>query len=234
MALNLSVVLLVLLIEGSTNSHSIVSTSVDPFDGGLLSSCEKPSFKRDSICSDVVNYTVPTPITRLVAVIESSVSQSLDEIFLNEDLEECKDRYRKVICRHRFPKCIAKAGSSNKEVIINEHYTEELCGDVAERVSNVQKRYTLDETCSPISELAADFNFRRCSVNEENLVTPWMLEYLKAVDLTLSHESAALYSIPGCGKRFAFHKCNFIGRCSSEGRVEFINSYDSCRSATNW
>ena len=234
MALNLYTIVLILLFIEEVFSGAIIPTSVNPSDGGHLSSCELPAFEQGSVCSDVVDYSVPTSITRLIKVIENSVLQSLDEIFLNEDLEECKDSYRKVICRHRFPKCIAKAGSSSKEVIINEHYTEELCGDIAERVSNVQKRYTLDETCSSISELAADFNFRRCSVNEENLVTPWMLEYLKAVDLTLSHESAALYSIPGCGKRFAFHKCNFIGRCSSEGRVEFINSYESCRSATDW
>lgn len=234
MAINRRVVWILLLLVEVALSHSIISPTTNPFDGGPLSSCEKPTFKADSICSDVVSYSVPTSVARLSTIIESMINNSVMEVSSN-----CSDSYRKVMCLHRFPRCQWREESSSFEVILNEQtHTPMLiehCGnDEAGRLSKHEITFTVDDSCSPISELTGDFKFSRCLVNMENLVTRWMMEYLKAVDLTISKEAAFLYDIPDCGHRLVFHRCNFIGKCTGKGSVEFTNSYDDCISATSW
>lgn len=200
-----------------------------------MNRCEKPALDNDSICSDVVDYAVPTPIAKLATIIESSISSSRDGV----DNGECRDNYRRSLCQHRFPRCQPSAGSSSLEVILNEQtYTTmlaatEKCASYADRFSRQERIFTLDDSCRPISELTVGFNFMRCSVEQKNLVTPWMFEYLKSVDLTLSHEPEFLYVILPCGEQLAFHLCNFIGRCTNDGHVEFINNYEFCTKTIN-
>ena len=226
---------LILLLNVGIFIDSSTPASDVPFDGGPLSSCERPLLRPDSICRDVVNYSVPTSIARLVAVIENFVLHSLEEISMENG--QCKESYRRALCFHRFPRCLLSVCGYNDVIINGQTYTEELtqnCGNIAERLGRERSIFPLDEICSPISELIDGFNFRRCSVNNESYVTPWMLEYLKDVDLTISYDAETLFSVPTCGNMYSFFRCNFIGRCSSRGRVEFINSYESCRNVTNW
>ena len=93
--------------------------------------------------------------------------------------------------------------------------------------------FALTEDCFPLLAFP-EFELKMCPLNPDSQLSTWMLEYVKAVDRTLSQESGYLFFIPVCGKNYAFHKCNFIGQCSSEGRVKFVNSYESCKNITTW
>ena len=217
--------------------HSIVDANVNPFDGGALNSCGRPSFQSGSTCQDVVDYEVPSSIARLVQIIERHISHSVDDLMGKS--EECKDSYRKVLCLHRFPAC-----ERNGTVVLgqqNHNFSAELrerCGEATtRRIRNQETRLSLDETCRPISELTGNnFTFSRCQVDQNNLATLWMIEYLKVVDQTLGNEVGYLFSdtFADCRGPLASHLCNFIGRCTGQGRIEYVNTYESCSRAINW
>ena len=223
---------LALMIEG-IHSHAIITVGGNPFDGGPQNQCESAKVVNGSICSDVVNYDVPTPIARLSKIIETVVYDSLQEGVV----ERCRDSYRKVLCLHRFPRCESNRFYKRLSVILHEGtYTAALkqnCGPYANRIFLSERYFLLTEDCYPYLAFPS-FRLMRCWLNANNRVSPWMLEYLKAVDRTIAQESGILYSVPVCGEKYAIHKCNFIGRCISEGHVEFDNSYEGCRNVTAW
>ena len=195
--------------------------------------CESVKVVKRSFCGDVVNYKVPTPIARLSNIIETLVNDSL----LEGVVERCRDNYRRVLCLHRFPRCRFNRFSNRLSVILNEGtFTATLtqnCPLYANRIFLNAKEITLNDDCYSLSKYSS-FEFTRCRVNPDMRLSPWMLEYLKAVDRTITQETGLLYHLRGCGDKYAFHRCNFIGRCTIEGHVEFINSYESCRNTTTW
>ena len=222
---------LALMIEG-IHSHAILNVGENPFDGGPQNQCESAPVVNGSICNDVVNYDVPTPIARLTKIIETAVNDNLRGVN-----ERCRDSYRKVLCLHRFPRCQSHPKKNVLSVTLNEGtYTNALtqkCRIYANRIFINARVITLSDDCFSLLEFSS-FKLKTCPLNFIGKFSPWMLEYLKAVDLTLTQESGILYTMPICGRKYAFYKCNFIGRCTSGGRVEFINSYESCRNVTAW
>ena len=222
---------LVLLIEG-IHSHAIINAAKNPFDGGPVFRCERAKVSNRSFCGDVVNYNVPTPIARLSTIIETNVHDSIQGV-----AERCKENYRRVLCLHRFPRCRLNTFSHRLSVILNERtFTATLsqnCPHYTNRIFLNATEIVLTDDCYSLLEYTS-FEFMRCQVNSHFRLSPWMLEYMKAVDRTITQEAGFLYSLRVCGEKYAFHKCNFIGRCTSGGRVEFVNNYESCRNIVTW
>ena len=223
---------LVLMIEG-IHSHAIFNNGGNPFDGGPQYQCERAKVESGSLCYDVVNYNVPIPIAKLSKIIETAIYDNLQQAVV----EECMDIYRKVLCLHRFPRCQRNPSNNKLSVLLhNATYTAALvqtCPSYVNRIFTDPTVVALTEDCFPLLAFP-DLELKMCSLNPDSQLSTWMLEYVKAVDRTLSQESGYLFFIPVCGKKYAFHKCNFIGRCSSEGRVKFFHSYESCKNITAW
>ena len=222
---------LALMIEG-IHSHSILNVGENPFDGGPQNQCESAPVVAGSICSDVVNYDVPTPIARLTKIIDTFISDNLKGV-----VARCREIYRKVLCLHRFPRCELHPTHNRLSVTLYEsNYTAALtqnCGIYANRVFLHARVYALSVDCFSLLQFSS-FELMACPLNPNSRFSPWMLDYLKGVDRTLTQESGVLYFIPVCGGKYAFYKCNVIGRCISGGRVDFVNSFESCRNVTGW
>ena len=133
--------------------------------------------------------------------------------------------------------CVVPPFNNRLSVTLNERtYTVELtqnCGLYANKNFLNERVFSLSDDCFPLSVFSS-FEHMGCQLNADIRLSPWMLEYLKAVDRTTTQKSRILYSIPVCGEKYALHQCNIIGQCTSEGHVESVNSCESCRNVTAW
>ncbi len=214
--------------------HSVVDPNPNPFDGGPINSCTAPSFSPGSICRDLVNYEVPSSVARLVNIVEDHINNHLEDGVS----DECREAYRNTLCLQRFPRC-----EGNGTILLGEQsrtmsVSSECNTFIQSRTRNEEIRLPLDDTCRTIGEQTFEVSLNRCAVSAGQLMTPWMLEYIQTVDHTVRNENSVLYDpqhSSGCAEPLAFHLCNFIGKCSSDGvRVEYINSYESCSRTINW
>ena len=228
--------LIVLFFLRRCNSHSIVDANYNPFDGGAVDSCKRPSFLADSICGQVVDYEVPSSIARLVQILEGLIVSNAEDLLSPSD--GCKDAYQKILCIQRFPQC-----KSNGTVLLGKQNAtlfsqlrEECADEVVRRVGDQEVSVQRANTCRPVEDLVgSDFSFARCHIDLTNPMTLWMVEYLKLVDRTISNEQGIVYTSSGCGAMFSSYICDYIGRCSEDGvNVEYINTYEKCTTVISW
>jgi len=233
MRANLIAVSVIVLIFRYCDSHAIVDPNFNPFDGGAINSCRRPSFLAGSICGEVVDYEVPSSIARLVGILEELVASHVDD--LESPSDSCKGAYQKILCIQRFPQCNSDGtvllGKQNSTLF--SQLQEECTDDIGSRVGAKEVSTQLAGSCNSVN--GSDFSFARCEVDLSNRMTSWMMEYLKLVDRTISREQGIVYTSRGCGGLFSSYICNYIGRCSEDGlNIEYINTYETCTNVIHW
>ena len=225
-------------LPGSLQNHRILTSSDNPFDGGAVESCEIPTTE---LCTGI-DYTVPTSIARLAAIIEDEIRSKLSDLGRSNS---CRPVVEELMCSMRFPRCQRREGSQEMEVVINHQNCSRVLSvcsaEIAEHVHGMCTGLTQTTVsvggCRPISNhtLPENFNFEQCSLGETTLVTEWMLEYLKYAEQHTTRSFLYTSSQSVCGQKLASYQCQFLGRCTPDGqRVEFINTHESCNDAVNW
>lgn len=225
--------------SGRSQSHGIMGSSQNPFDGGAVGSCEVPV---TNYCS--VNYPVPTSIARLAGIIEDRIRNDVSQYVQNQEnnRQTCNNTLKDVLCNLEFPRCLNQREELYMEVALNSQNCSVLVdacpGGLGSRLeslcNNLAQTTVPAGGCRPIAELAGDFSFNLCQYGnmETTLVTEWMFEYMKHADLG---SGGILYNNPNCGQNLATFMCNFGGQCTEDGlRVKFINTHEICNEVLSW
>lgn len=222
-------------------NHAIISSSYatdNPFDGGLLGSCEVPN---TTLCSSVVNYAVPTSIARLAGIIEQRIRSEANP--LQEVSESCRIAYETVLCNIHFPRCQQlQEGSSSLylQVELNRQNCSavyDACpvsiADTLAGTCNYLPHATVNATaCRPVLQMSGSSEFEYCNVEGSSLVTEWMFAYMKYLDQLFV---GVLYDNPTCGVNLATFMCTWRGQCSAnEERIELINTHETCNQYVEW
>ena len=216
------------------------STSYRSSNEVLADSCKMPATSSSSssvvYCSEVVNYTVPSPIARIAEFLDHEVMGTVEAI---EDASSvCKDVLKETYCKRKFPRC-----SSDQVLFEIPHNCaerlEDSCGDLGRSLINdnfcateVQAPLRSGE-CRPLTSYDTKGSLQYCGRLEQSLhVSEWMYQYILQVDVELDRE-ILLTSPTMCWERYQNFFCSAVGNCTGEN-VEQVNTVERCKSIPQW
>ena len=209
----------------------------NPFDVGPINSCQVP---QTTFCS-MVTYEVPAPIAKLTDFIEMEIRSTVeDPADDQEEVQECMEVYKETLCRKQFPRCSAQDNLVYFEAVENcEERLRNLCPDVASAVIKLEycsstQLNLYSGSCRRLSSY--NNTLQHCNLLERDiLVSDWMYERIRQVDLKLQQEFGLSYlsSQPDCWQKYRNFQCGAVGECVGD-RTQLINSREACEAVLNW
>jgi hypothetical protein len=212
-----------------------------PFDVGPVGDCRIP---QTSYCMDVVTYEVPASIAELTSFIEFEIMGTAEEMQDDQGPGSCKDVYKETLCRKKFPRCSTEQNQVYYEAVQNcEDRLRSSCDEAIVRLviklgycnSTQFDLHSGQGSCRSLSSYNQTGELQHCNSLESNiLISDWMYEYIRLVDLTLQN---SLYLSGGahqrCWLRYGNFLCGALGQCLG-GRVQLLNTQEDCEAVLNW
>lgn len=209
------------------------------FDVGPIAGCQVPL---TTYCTDIT-YEVPASIAELTEFIEFELRNIVDPEDGQRDpgAGDCRDVYKQTLCRNRFPRC----STQNNQVYFeaSENCEERLRESCADRASSVIKLGYCNSTqlnlhsgsCQRLSSYDQAGELQHCNLLDRDiLVSDWMYEHIRQVDLKLQQDFPLILSSQSeCWERYRNFLCSAVGQCVGS-RIQLINTQETCEAVLNW
>lgn len=212
-----------------------------PFDVGPIEGCQVP---QTTYCTDIT-YEVPDSIAELTEFIEFELRNVVEPVDGQNDLGagNCRDDlYKQTLCRNKFPRCSTQQNQVYFEAL--ENCEERLREGCADRASSVIKLGYCNSTqlnlhsgsCQRLSSYDQARELQHCNLLDRDiLVSDWMYEHIRKVDLKLQEDFSFNYfsSQRECWQRYRNFLCSAVGQCVGS-RIQLINTQETCEAVLNW
>lgn len=206
-----------------------------PFDVGPQESCQVP---QTTYCTDVT-YQVPASIARLTEFIEFEIRNIVEPADDQSVPQDCIIVYKETLCHKKFPRCLSQLNQVYFETSVN--CEERLRRSCPNRVDSVIKLGYCNTTefilhSGSCRSLSSSNELQHCNLLERDiLVSDWMFEYIRQVDLNLQQEYPLrlLSSQSECWQRYRNFLCSAVGRCVGS-RVQLVNTMETCEEVLTW
>lgn len=162
-----------------------------------------------------------------------------------EQDQECMEVYKEALCRKQFPRCSTQNNLVYFEAVDNcaerlRNHCPDIMADAVIKLEycNSTQLNLHSGSCRTLSSYINDSNngLQQCNMLDRDiLVSDWMYERIRQVDLKLQQEFGLSYlsAQQDCWEKYRNFQCGAVGECVGD-RTLLINSLETCQAVLNW